>query len=380
MKHVSWTGFVGATLILLGACNRARPPATRETASAASSVAAASSAAALAPAAPASSAVPADPVKGGQLYARMCVVCHGANGEGYRADAAPALAQPDFLASVTDDFLDFAIAIGRRGTTMSAWRNDQGGPLSAADVASVVAFMRTWQPHEHAPIDETLVPGDEAHGKAIFEKTCASCHVPKGASVHIMNRQWLVHARPAFLRYAIAHGRPPTPMKGFADVLGQQGVNDVVAYLRSLPSWLVPGELAGSSKPPPIPLGPVPLNAKGPEPRGFRAWPDATPVAAIWAAYEHKAKVGILDARAPSDYGQSHIANAVSVPYYDPVPYLDALPKNVWLVCYCGCPHAESGALAKQLFDAGFHKVTILDEGYGAWTAAGHPTNTGIEP
>jgi rhodanese-related sulfurtransferase len=76
----------------------------------------------------------------------------------------------------------------------------------------------------------------------------------------------------------------------------------------------------------------------------------------------------------------SHIAGAVSVPFYDPSPYLEALPKTSWLVCYCECPHAESGALAQQLLDAGFAKVTVLDEGFRAWIAANHPTHAGQAP
>ncbi|HEX3595307.1 MAG TPA: rhodanese-like domain-containing protein, partial [Polyangiaceae bacterium] len=183
-----------------------------------------------------------------------------------------------------------------------------------------------------------------------------------------------------FIRYAIAQGRPPTPMVGFSETLGAEGVEDVLAYLRSLPAWLVPGEVAGSARPPPIPLGPVPLNPHGPPPKGFHAYPAMTSLDVIWHEFQRGARFGILDARTSSDYSRLHVRGAVSVPFYDPTPYLDALPKTEWLVCYCGCPHSESGALAQQLLNAGFKKVTVLDEGFGAWTAAGHPTNTGTTP
>jgi cytochrome c oxidase cbb3-type subunit 3/ubiquinol-cytochrome c reductase cytochrome c subunit len=318
--------------------------------------------------------------RGAELYGRMCAVCHGARGEGYRADGAPALAQPDFLASVSDEFLEFAIAIGRAGTPMSAWRRDQGGPLSAGDVLDVIAFIRTWQGPTAAVLEESSTAGDEARGKALFEKTCERCHVPKGASVHILKRQWLIHAKPAFIRYAIAKGRPPTPMVGFADTLGKAGIEDIVVYMRSLPSWPAPGEVQGSSKPPPIPLGPVPLHRGGPEPVGFRAFPDLTPVKTVWAQHARKARLAFLDARTPSDYTTLHIEGAVSVPFYDPSPYLDALPRDAWLVCYCSCPYAESAALARQLQQAGFTKVTVLTEGLPGWTSAHHPTREGISP
>jgi cytochrome c oxidase cbb3-type subunit 3/ubiquinol-cytochrome c reductase cytochrome c subunit len=70
-----------------------------------------------------------------------------------------------------------------------------------------------------------------------------------------------------------------------------------------------------------------------------------------------------------------HIAGAVSVPFYDPTPYLSSLPANAWLVCYCACPHAESGQLASH-----FAKVTVLDEGLWVWKAHGYPVRSGIDP
>jgi rhodanese-related sulfurtransferase len=70
----------------------------------------------------------------------------------------------------------------------------------------------------------------------------------------------------------------------------------------------------------------------------------------------------------------------VSVPFYDPGPYFDKLPKDAWLVCYCACPHAESGQLASKLVQKGFPKVTVLDEGLGVWKSRGFGTSTGLEP
>jgi cytochrome c oxidase cbb3-type subunit 3/ubiquinol-cytochrome c reductase cytochrome c subunit len=105
-----------------------------------------------------------------------------------------------------------------------------------------------------------------------------------------------------------------------------------------------------------------------------------TSVDVVGRALKGGARMVLIDARNPSDYANSHIAGAVSVPFYDPGPYLDALPRDVWLVCYCGCPHAESGALAKQLVEAEFRKVTVLDEGLSVWEEKGHPLHTGLQP
>jgi cytochrome c oxidase cbb3-type subunit 3/ubiquinol-cytochrome c reductase cytochrome c subunit len=109
-------------------------------------------------------------------------------------------------------------------------------------------------------------------------------------------------------------------------------------------------------------------------------FPGTTPAEVIKGQLDRKAKMALLDARAPSDYVSEHIAGAVSVPFYDPEPYLALLPKDTWLVAYCACPHAESSSLAQKLVAKGFTKVTVLDEGLGFWRAKGYGTHTGAEP
>jgi cytochrome c oxidase cbb3-type subunit 3/ubiquinol-cytochrome c reductase cytochrome c subunit len=311
----------------------------------------------------------------------MCAVCHGVRGEGYKADQAPMLAHPDFLASVSDEFLRVAIAHGRPGTTMSAWGTELGGPLRSDEVLAVIAFLRTWQKEPPITLDETPSTGTTSRGEAIFKRECAECHGAKGKYLRLLNPELLEHASPGFLRHAIRKGRAPTKMPAYEAKLGARGVDDVIAYLKSLPAQARPAVANGPPRePPPIPLGPVPLNPRGPEPKEFNAYPNLTSVAVVAREYQRKARMVILDARAPSDYAQEHIAGAVSVPFYDPSPYLEKLPKRAWLVCYCGCPHAESGTLAMKLKAAGFDNVTVLDEGLWEWKEKGHPMRAGVKP
>jgi cytochrome c oxidase cbb3-type subunit III len=324
---------------------------------------------------------PAPLTKGAELYGRMCSVCHGANGEGYKADNAPRLAQPDFQSSVTDQYLREAITNGRMGTTMSAWSKDRGGPLAPADVEELIKFLRTWSKTPRVVLDERAPSGDAARGDAIYQRECFRCHGIKGIggpNIHVGNPQMLQTAGNGYLRYAIKHGRPGTAMPAFETTLGDAGIEDVTALLRVWAS--PPPPPPAPVPPPPIPLGPVPLNPKGPEPIGFKPTPATTPMAVIHAQLERGARMAILDARAPSDYMTSHIAGAVSVPFYDPTQYLDKLPKGSWLVCYCACPHAESGQLAAKLQQAGFKKVTVLDEGLGAWTSQKYDVRSGDQP
>jgi cytochrome c oxidase cbb3-type subunit 3/ubiquinol-cytochrome c reductase cytochrome c subunit len=169
-------------------------------------------------------------------------------------------------------------------------------------------------------------------------------------------------------------------MPAFRAKLGDPAIDDVIAHLRSLAA----APTVTAAQPPPrqgpLPLGPVPLNPKGPEPIGFKQSPDTTPADVIKAQLDRGAKLALLDARAPSDYMNQHIAGAVSVPFYEPDPYFSKLPKDAWLICYCACPHAESGQLAQKLRAAGFRKITILNEGLGYWQSKNYGTKAGAEP
>src|SRR5262245_38010627 len=163
------------------------------------------------------SAKPAPPAaqveKGGELYAKMCAVCHGPAGEGYRADQAPRIAHPDFLSAVNDAYLRRAIAQGRPGTTMSAWATDRGGPLAPADIDALVALMRSWDHAPAAKLDERAVSGDPERGKQIYAEECAQCHGERGVdglNIHIGSPHFLSGATNGFLRHAIAKGRTGT--------------------------------------------------------------------------------------------------------------------------------------------------------------------------
>jgi len=321
--------------------------------------------------------------RGAELYGRMCVVCHGAQGEGYKADNAPAIAHPGFLSTVTDAYLRESIKGGRTGTTMSAWGVEHGGPLVAADVDAVVAFIRSWEKEDRPTLDEHRSRGDVARGETRFVESCAPCHGRRGTSgpaIHIGDTALLTTASDGFLRYAIQKGRPGTSMPPFSLVLGDDGIDDVIALLRSWQAGSPRPQHGPAARPPPLPLGPVPLHATGPEPNGFKVTPGTTPADAIKKELDRGAKMALLDARAPSDYAREHIAGAVSVPFYDPEPYVGLLPKDAWLVCYCACPHAESGQLASKLAAKGFTKVTVLDEGLGVWKSRGYGTHTGLDP
>lgn len=77
-----------------------------------------------------------DMALGARIYARDCAECHGANGEGV---SGPALGNPMLLAEASDAFLRHAIAEGRDGTPMPAYRDT----LTAAEIDGVTAWLRS---------------------------------------------------------------------------------------------------------------------------------------------------------------------------------------------------------------------------------------------
>lgn len=320
---------------------------------------------------------------GADVYFRMCAVCHGRTGEGYRADEATALRNQEFLSSVNDDFLRRVILEGRKDTVMSAWSSRRGGPLSDADVDGVIAFLRRWQLRPHVSLDERYMRGNVERGEHIYQERCSGCHGARGVTgpnVHIGDGNLLATATNGFLRHAIRYGRPGTKMPAFEQPLNEQGIEDVVALLRSWQPYPTPHAEPPVVRPAPLPLGPVPLNPHGPEPRGFKEHPARTSMNVVKPELERGARMALLDARTPSDYMIMHIPGAVSVPFYDVDRYASQLPKDTWLVSYCSCPHAESGMLAAALVAKGFKKVTVLEEGLRGWNASHFETHKGPDP
>jgi mono/diheme cytochrome c family protein len=88
--------------------------------------------------------VAGDAAAGKRLFATNCAGCHGSQGEGLDA---PALNNQALLTSADDTYLLETIGRGRRGTPMRSFR--EGSPvnpaLSAAEIESLVAYLRTWE-------------------------------------------------------------------------------------------------------------------------------------------------------------------------------------------------------------------------------------------
>jgi len=77
---------------------------------------------------------------GQDLYDAVCWFCHGKAREG---KTAPALGA---YAGAADPYLDGIISNGRAGTEMPGFATDQGGPLTAEQIASLIALLHAEPP------------------------------------------------------------------------------------------------------------------------------------------------------------------------------------------------------------------------------------------
>ncbi len=360
MKQGNWASVLGAAILVgLAGCDRSAPdhplPPT--------------------PAEVAARGVDERFEAGAAAYAKYCALCHGAEATGYAADHAPSLVSTTFLASASDEYIARGIREGRPGTAMAPYGKLSGGPLDHDEVAAIIAFLRDNGP-ARVRLSGRAVIGDVTRGEAVYTASCQRCHgtrTERGDSVHLANPALLSAASDAFLRYAVVHGRPGTPMPGFQGVLGEDEIDNVVTLLRS---WATPPAPQRAEPPEPPPLGEVVINPGGKN-ADLKLRDDRfVPIDDVKRAIEAGKRIVVIDARAPSDWLVMHIPGSISVPYYL-FTRLDALPKDgTWITAYCACPHHASGAVVDELRKRGFTHTAVLDEGILEWKKRGYPTTS----
>lgn len=341
---------------------------------------------------PTSAVAPAAAAPDGRaLFTKYCVLCHGRSAQGYAADNAPSLMTETFRATATPAFLREAINRGRPGTAMAAYGVASGGPLAEADVDALLAFLRTDAP-ALKPLPTEPIVGNGALGKKLFDIHCTKCHgtpMQRGNAIHLFNQQLMATASDAFLRYAIVHGRPGTPMEAWEKKLSSPDIDHLVVYLRSLAVSILPPPPV-LEQPPAQALLPwdtsVVINPHGkqatlkPREERFAALDDVN------KALEEKRRIIILDARSPGEWMRLHITGSLSLPYYvletatTPADiearqkYLDKLPNDgTWIIAYCACPHHASGVVVDELRKRGYKTTAVLDEGVFAWQQKKYP-------
>jgi cbb3-type cytochrome c oxidase subunit III len=310
--------------------------------------------------------------EGARVYEKYCALCHAKDATGYAADNAPSLISQTFLESASDELIAAGIRMGRPGSAMAAYGKSRAGPLNEEEIRSLVSFFRSKGPQNHA-LPAASRSGDPKRGATVFEQNCQTCHgtaTSRGNALNLLNPELLNAASPAFLRYAVVNGRPPTPMPPFQGKLSDEQIDDVVAWLWSFKPTLPTLAVRESEVPKDLP---VVINPKGKAPTFTLREERFVSVAQVKKALDAKQRIVIIDARAASDWIQFHIPGAISGPYHD-AAQLDRVPNDgTWVVAYCACPHHASGEVVDALRAKKYKNTAVMDEGILFWKDHGFP-------
>ena len=310
--------------------------------------------------------------EGAVAYERYCQLCHAKDATGYAADNAPSLVSKTFLESASNELIAAGIRMGRPGTAMAAYGKVRGGPLEEREIDLLVRFLRSKGSNNHA-LPPASPYGDTKRGGDVYEKNCQTCHgtlATRGTAVRLQNPELLAAASPAFLRFAIVNGRPPTPMPPFQGKLNDQEIDDVVAWLWSFKPAAPTPPVANLTVPDNLPIV---INPKGKRPHFTLREDRFVSVEQVKQALDAKQRIVIIDARAASDWIQFHIPGAISVPYHDR-SQLDKVPNDgTWVVAYCACPHHASGEVVDALRARKYPNTAVMDEGILFWKDHKYP-------
>jgi cytochrome c oxidase subunit 2 len=184
---------------------------------------------------------------GAAQYA-VCAACHGPQGEGLQALNAPKIAgqEPWYLTRQLQNY-----KAGLRGAHEEDVFGRQMAPMArilATDAAidNIVAHIRTF-PDEPPP---QTVDGNLAAGAGRFT-VCAYCHGSEGQGIEAMNAPRLAGMTDWYLAHQLENFkqgiRGEHPEDYYGKQMGfmgrilqdEQAINDVVAYINTLPSSAV---------------------------------------------------------------------------------------------------------------------------------------------
>ena len=205
-------------------------------------------------------------VEGAYLYAQNCAVCHGPNGEG-RAGATLAKDWPSIRPDLT---VKTIIENGVPGSLMPAWSQANGGPLSSEQIDSLVYYILSWQtggaelvtPAPTATRRPPIIPipeveGDPNLGALLYDQNCQMCHGPNGEGRvgAMLAKDWPGIRPDLSIKTTIMAGVPGSLMPAWVQSnggpLSESEINDLVAFIITLPNAITTAESTETPEPQP---------------------------------------------------------------------------------------------------------------------------------
>lgn len=188
---------------------------------------------------------------GARLYAENCAVCHGPNGEG----RVGATLNKDWPAIRPEATVKTIIEDGVEGAVMPAWAQKNGGPLSDAEIESLVVYILSWQtggvPNLTPQPTVTPLPpitpipnvkGDPNQGAMLFHENCAVCHGPNGEGRigATLAKNWAGIRPDLTIQTTIENGVEGSVMPAWSQANGgpltTAQIDDLVAFVLSRPN------------------------------------------------------------------------------------------------------------------------------------------------
>jgi cytochrome c oxidase cbb3-type subunit III len=314
-------------------------------------------------------------------YRKYCILCHGADRQGYVNDHAPSLRSKSLFESGVPHAVLRPIQYGRQGTAMGGYLDEVGGPMTLDETWDLTYWLFEQSGVKRVALSTDPVHGDSALGQNLYQKNCTACHGLQGEGVNapaIGNPSALAHNSDEFIRHAIQHGRQGTPMQAFKNTLSANDINNLTAFLRSRAGgWAMEKTVL---QPLPSPDKFV-INPDGQHP-DFKLT-DGLYVSSknLHEALVAKRRMVLLDTRVTSVWQTAHIEGSFPLPYYSDFDAVTAhLPKDVMIVAYCSCPRAAADSVVGQLRARGFSNTAVLYEGIFGWMHLGYPVTQTQNP
>ena len=186
----------------------------------------------------------ADTAQGKALFDATCVACHGAQGQGNPALAAPALAGQQ-AAYLQRQLLNFRT--GLRGTVEGDVGAAQMVPMAKslpddAAVTAVADYLASLPPVAAAA---NVTGGDAAQGLKLYQSKCGSCHGGKAEGNPAFSAPFLAGQSDSYLQTQFSNfkegkrgyekaDRYGRQMKLMANTISESEFVDVLAYLNTL--------------------------------------------------------------------------------------------------------------------------------------------------
>jgi cytochrome c oxidase cbb3-type subunit 3 len=187
-----------------------------------------------------------DLMEGGPGFAYLCSACHGKQGEGKSYEdfktGIPSIGNPDFLRTVSLDYIRFTLEKGRSLRQMASWTKEISG-LEPSELDAIATHLM--QPGlSSMNRDLTGNPGNSRRGAELYEQYCLSCHGSEGRGgvAVALNQDGLLHfANNEFILTTILKGRANAGMPGWF-TLEDQDLLDLLALIASWRSLSYAGE------------------------------------------------------------------------------------------------------------------------------------------